>query len=98
MVFSCLLSANIFLTLVNRSFYYSLWVTIKYKNRLMFPMLGFTLLLGLALLYIRPLATFFEFRSPSAFQLAISVGAGSLSAGWFEVLKWVKRKRQLTHQ
>ncbi|WP_413667944.1 cation-translocating P-type ATPase [Mucilaginibacter sp. Mucisp86] len=93
MVFSCLLSANIFLTLVNRSFYYSLWVTIKYKNRLMFPMLGFTLLLGLALLYIRPLAMFFEFKSPSAFQLAVSAGAGSLSAGWFEALKWVKRKR-----
>ncbi|SEM70816.1 Ca2+-transporting ATPase [Mucilaginibacter gossypiicola] len=92
MVFSCLLSANIFLTLVNRSFYYSLRVTIKYKNRLMFPMLGFTLLLGLALLYIRPLAMFFEFKSPSAFQLAVSAGAGSLSAGWFEALKWVKRK------
>jgi len=93
MVFSCLLSANIFLTLVNRSFYYSLRVTIKYKNRLMFPMLGFTLLLGLALLYIMPLAMFFEFKSPSAFQLAVSAGAGSLSAGWFEALKWVKRKR-----
>ncbi|WP_114937758.1 cation-translocating P-type ATPase [Mucilaginibacter endophyticus] len=93
MVFCCLLSANIFLTLVNRSFYYSVWVTIKYKNRLMFPMLGFTLLLGLALLYIRPLAMFFEFKSPSAFQLAVSAGAGSLSAGWFEALKWVKRKR-----
>jgi Ca2+-transporting ATPase len=36
---------------------------------------------------------FFEFKSPSAFQLAVSAGAGSLSAGWLEALKWVKRKR-----
>lgn len=93
MVFSCLLSANIMLTLVNRSFYYSLWVTLKYKNRLMFPMLAFTLLLGLALLYIGPLAKFFEFESPSALQIMISVGAGALSAGWFEAFKWVKRKK-----
>lgn len=93
MVFSCLLTANIFLTLVNRSFYYPLWVTIRYKNRLMFPMLGFTLLLGVSLIYIRPLTMFFEFRSPSALQLAASVGAGFLSAGWFEALKWFNRKR-----
>lgn len=93
MVFSCLLSANIFLTLVNRSFYYPVWVTIKYENRLMFPMLGFTLLLGVSLIYIRPLTMFFEFRSPSALQLAASVGAGFLSSGWFEALKWFNRKR-----
>ena len=32
MVFTCLVTANIFLTLSNRSFYYSIFTTIQYKN------------------------------------------------------------------
>ena len=34
MVFTTLISANIFLTLVNRSFYYSIFTTSRYKNNL----------------------------------------------------------------
>ncbi len=34
MVFSVLIAANIFLTLINRSFYYSILTTLKYKNNM----------------------------------------------------------------
>ena len=34
MVFTTLIAANIFLTLVNRSFYYSIFTTMRYKNNL----------------------------------------------------------------
>jgi len=95
MVFSCLLSANILLTLVNRSFYYSLFTTMRYKNHLMFLVLGFTVLLASALLYLRPMAYFFEFRPLSVIQLAVSTGIGFFSVGWFEGLKWIRRKRKL---
>jgi Ca2+-transporting ATPase len=94
MVFSCLLSANILLTLVNRSFYYSLFTTIRYKNQLMYLVLGFTVLLASALLYLRPMAYFFEFRPLSLIQLAVSTGIGFLSVVWFEGFKWIKRKRR----
>ncbi|MBK0378413.1 cation-translocating P-type ATPase [Mucilaginibacter segetis] len=91
MVFSCLLAANIFLTLVNRSFYYSVLVTLRYKNKLLWFVIWFTILLSAVLLYVKPIAHFFEFQSPSLIQLAISAGAGISSVIWFEIIKWVKR-------
>jgi Ca2+-transporting ATPase len=97
MVFSCLISANVFLTLVNRSFYYSVWTTMSYKNNLIVAILGLTLVLVGVLLYLKPLAHFFEFDSPSLAQLAVSVATGFVSAGWFEVLKWIKRKKAPAH-
>jgi Ca2+-transporting ATPase len=97
MVFSCLVSANIFLTLVNRSFYYSILLTIRYKNNLVFAILGLTLLLVTLLLYLKPLAHFFEFESPSIAQLAMSIATGFISAGWFELPKWIKRKKAPAH-
>lgn len=60
MVFTCLIAANVMLTLVNRSFYYSLLTTIRYKNNLVLLIIGITLLISAALIYLRPLANFFD--------------------------------------
>jgi len=60
----------------------------------MFLVLGFTVLLSSALLYLRPLAYFFELRPLSAIQLAFSAGIGFVSVGWFEGIKWIRRKRK----
>ena len=58
MVFCSLVFANIFLTLENRSFYFSIFTTIRYKNNLVIWMILITLLLLLALIYIAPFAAF----------------------------------------
>lgn len=91
MVFTVLISANIFLTLVNRSFYYSVFTTIKYKNNLVLLIIGITIsILGL-LLFLPPLTKFFQFDFLTIFQLGFCVGVGLLSVIWFEIFKWLKR-------
>jgi Ca2+-transporting ATPase len=51
MVFIVLISANIFLTLINRSFYYSVLTTLKYKNNLVPVIIVITVLITALLLY-----------------------------------------------
>lgn len=91
MVFSCLVSANIWLTLVNRSFYYSLLTTLRYKNKLMLFIVFLTLSLTATMLFIKPVSAFFEFAPILAKQLWVSAGIGFISVIWMEVLKWGKR-------
>lgn len=96
MIFTCLISANIFLTLVNRSFYFSLLTAMGYRNKLIWLVIGLTLPLSGGLLYFQPLVNFFEFRSPSFDQLAISSGMGIICVIWFEGVKWFKRKKGIS--
>jgi Ca2+-transporting ATPase len=93
MVFMVLIFANIFLTLVNRSFYFSLWTTLKYRNKLVPLIIGITLILSALLLMAPPFTAFFEFKTLTAGQLGISFLAGFISVVWFEFLKWGKRIR-----
>ncbi|CAM4290713.1 cation-translocating P-type ATPase [Zobellia nedashkovskayae] len=91
MVFMVLIVANIFLTLVNRSFYFSLFTTLKYKNNLVGLIIGITVALAALLLFIPPLTDFFEFNTLSVNQLLVSLFAGSISVLWYEVVKWGQR-------
>ena len=91
MVFTCLIAANILLTLVNRSFYYSLLTTVKYKNNLILLIICLTVMITGLLLYIQPLANFFGFKPLSAFQLLISISVGFVSVLWYELVKVFKR-------
>lgn len=91
MVFLTLITANIFLTLVNRSFYYSIFTTLRYKNNLIGWMIALTLLLTASLLFIPPFARFFEFEKISFVQLGISILVGTVSVIWFEGFKFFKR-------
>lgn len=92
MVFTTLISANIFLTLINRSFYYSILTTLKYKNKLVPLIIGITITITIALLFITPFAKFFEFEALSFFQLFSSVATGFITVIWYEVVKWNKRR------
>lgn len=94
MVFTTLIAANIFLTLVNRSFYYSLFTTIRYKNNLVLLIIGITIIITGLLLYVQPLAMFFGFKAPDFQQIGISIGSGCLSVVWYEIVKFMKRKKQ----
>lgn len=97
MVFSVLISANIFLTLVNRSFYYSIFTTLKYKNNLVLLIISLTIAISGLLIYINPLAQFFQFTFLTMPQLAFSAGVGFLSVAWFEAVKWRKRITGINH-
>ncbi|MFD2873732.1 cation-translocating P-type ATPase [Mucilaginibacter ximonensis] len=93
MVFVCLITANILLTLVNRSFYYSILTTIKYRNNLVLLIIGLTVALSAALIFIGPLRNFFGFVPLNVSESAVSITIGLLSVSWFELLKWRKRKK-----
>lgn len=87
MVFITLITANIFLTLVNRSFTYSIFVTIRYKNRLVPLMIGITILLTVLLVFVPPFARFFQFELLTMPLLLIATAFGALSVLWKEVGK-----------
>ncbi len=91
MVFVVLIAANIFLTLVNRSFYYSVLTTLLYKNNLVLLIITATVAITGLLLYVPPLARVFKFQPWVAGQLLVSIAAGSIFVGWFEAVKWSNR-------
>jgi len=93
MVFSTLIFANIFLSLVNRSFIYSIFETLKYKNKLFPIIISATLLMLFMILYIPPFANFFHLESLTWSELLITILFAILSVFWFEIYKWFKRKR-----
>ncbi len=93
MVFTTLITANIFLTLVNRSFYYSIITTLRYRNPLVPMIIVITMLLTGVILSLHPLTMFFGFESLTMNQLGLCIGTGFLSAIWFEAVKLVRRMR-----
>ncbi len=95
MVFTTMIAANIILTLVNRSFYYSIFTTIKYKNKLLLLIISITILITALLLYIKPVSYFLKFEHLNFVQLGISIAIGFLSVIWYEVVKWRKRVKAI---
>lgn len=91
MVFTCLVTANIFLTLSNRSFYYSILTTIQYKNNLIPIITSITVFITALLLYVPPLTKFFKFEHLNGFQLVLAVSVGFVVVIWYEVVKIWKR-------
>ncbi|MEV4885845.1 cation-translocating P-type ATPase [Chitinophaga ginsengisegetis] len=94
MVFTTLVLANIFLTLVNRSFYYSFIHSMRNRNKLMVGVIGITLLLLAAMLYIPPVARFFSITGLSVYELLLCTAISAASVLWFEIWKLGKRKFQ----
>jgi Ca2+-transporting ATPase len=92
MVFTTLMAANIILTLVNRSFYYSIFTTLRYKNNLVLWVIVLTIVLTAMLLYVDPLTRFFQFEHLNWLQLLQSVVVGFLFVIWYEGVKWGKRQ------
>jgi len=96
-VFTVLIVANIILTLVNRSFYYSLISTLKYKNNLVVLIILITVAITGVLIFVPPLTRFFEFAQLSYYQILIAVGFGSSTVIWYEFVKWGKRLKKSTN-
>jgi Ca2+-transporting ATPase len=95
MVFTVLIAANIILTLVNRSFYYSIITTLPYKNNLVTLIIGSTITMTGLLIYIKPFADFFEFEQLNTLQLNICLITGIVFVIWYEIVKMIKRKKYI---
>lgn len=100
MVFTTLVLANIFLTLVNRSFYYSFIHSMRNRNKMMTGVICITLALLTIMLYVPPVAQFFSIAALQLPQLLICTGLGAAAVLWFELWKaWKRnihvRKKQL---
>ena len=91
MVFTVLITANIFLTLTNRSFYYSIVTTLRYKNNMVPAIIFITIAVVALLLFLKPLTAFFAFETPNLMQLLLSISVGFVSVIWYEIVKWFKR-------
>lgn len=93
LIFLTLITSNILLTLANRSFYYSIFKTIQYKNNLVGLIIGITILMTGLLLFIPAFSNFFLFEMVSGSQIGLCVLVGSISVLWVEIYKVFKRKK-----
>ncbi|HQZ78348.1 MAG TPA: cation-translocating P-type ATPase [Bacteroidia bacterium] len=93
LVFTTLIFANVFLSLVNRSFYYSVLACFKHKNILFPIVIGATLLMLFLILYINPFANFFKLTGLNLKEMIIAMLVAVISVLWMEIYKWAKRRR-----
>ena len=93
LVFTTLIFANVFLTLVNRSFYFSVLNTLRNKNLLLRTVIIATVALLAMILYIPSFSSFFKITSLNGMQLLWSVATAFFSVIWFEIYKWTKRRK-----
>jgi len=94
LIFLTLITSNIVLTLANRSFYYSIFKTIQYKNNLVVLIIGITIILTGLLLFIPAFSNFFLFEKVSFSQIGLCILAGSISVLWVEIYKAFKRRKK----
>ncbi len=92
MTFTTLISANVFLTLVNRSFYYSVLTTLKYKNKMVLWIIIITVSILALMLFVKPATVFFQFEQLNTSQLLLCLATGFVSVIWYELVKIAKRK------
>ena len=92
-IFLTLIASNIFLTLANRSFYYSIFTTLRYKNNLVLIIIGITILITSLLMLVPVFSRFFMFGTASTSLIGISILVGFISVMWVEIFKWFKRRR-----
>ncbi len=92
MVFTTLIIANIMLTLVNRSFFYSMATTLKYKNNLVFIVILLTILMLSLMLFVPSVTNFLKLEAMSTAQIYTCLAVGVISVIWYEAVKFNKRR------
>jgi Ca2+-transporting ATPase len=90
-VFVTMLAANIFLTLVNRSFEYTIAKTIFYKNNLLWWIIGISTAISVAILFVPTLREMFLLGPLSAAEIGWCSLAAFVSVGWLEVWKGLRQ-------
>ena len=93
-IFITLLFSNIFLTLINRSFRFSVLKTIQYKNHLIPLITSMTVLFIVSALYIPFLRNVFSLVALSFSNLVFCIVIALLSTCWVEIFKLFKNLDQ----
>jgi P-type Ca2+ transporter type 2C len=94
-VFTTLIFSNLFLTLVNRSFYYSAIKTLTYTNWLL-PLILMTSLVVLAtILYVPSFRDIFDFVQLGREVIAQCLAIGFASVFWIEIFKLFRRSEMI---
>jgi Ca2+-transporting ATPase len=89
-IYATLLFSNLFLTLANRSFRYSIFTTLRYKNNLLPIVLALSVAVLLASLYVPPVRNLFDFSPISGQEVALSLGIAFAAVMWVEIYKYIK--------
>jgi Ca2+-transporting ATPase len=93
-IFTTLLFSNIFLTLVNRSFQYSVATTLRYKNYMVTIVILITLAFILSLLFIPFIRALFLLQTISLNSLIKCLIVAFISTMWIEFFKTKSKKVQ----
>lgn len=92
-IFLTLIASNIFLTLENRSFHYSILTTIRYKNNLVGMIIVITIFITTLLLFVPVFSKFFLFDKVDVTQIGSSILVAFVSVMWIEIYKIFKRRQ-----
>jgi Ca2+-transporting ATPase len=90
-VFITLITSNILLTLVNRSFYYSFLDTLRYHNQLLRAILITTALILTIILLVPFIRDFFRLAPASLQMILMCLAVSIISVLWIEIVKWRRR-------
>lgn len=90
--FTALVFSNIILSLVNRSFYYSVLTSLANRNGMMAFANALTLFLLALILYVAPIANFFAVVPLQPKELVICLAVSAVSVLWIEIWKWNRRR------
>jgi Ca2+-transporting ATPase len=94
-IFITLLFSNVFLTLVNRSFRYSVFKSMANKNRLIPIIIGITVLFIVAALYVPFVKDLFRLTMIPPATIALCVAVALVCTGWLEIWKFFRRRIML---
>jgi Ca2+-transporting ATPase len=92
-IFLALISANIFLTFVNRSYFDSVWQTLKRKNNLVYVITSITVALTICIYSIPFLKDLFGLGPITLQDAGLAIGLGAATTFWFELVKIWRRRR-----
>lgn len=93
-IYATLIFSNVFLTLSNRSFYYSVLKTLGYKNRLIPLILSLSILILLLSIYYPPLQIIFGFVPLQIHVLSYCLLAAFIGVLWIEIYKFMRRRTE----
>ncbi|MEX1202347.1 MAG: cation-translocating P-type ATPase [Ferruginibacter sp.] len=99
-IFITLLFSNVFLTLVNRSFKFSIFTTIRYRNNLVPLIIGISLLFIAAILLVPFLSQLFELQHLTFSELLYCIVVAFVATIWIELVKQFRFNKILitTHE
>lgn len=97
-VFTTLIFSNLFLTLVNRSFTYSVISTLKNKNKLLPLVIVISLIVLFMSIFVPVIRNIFEFRILDYHSILFCLMASFVGVIWVEVPKYSKRRKNKISQ